>query len=342
MQAIRWYGRGDVRLDTVPEPAAPPVGWIRLRVEVCGICGTDVEEYVAGPLVMPGDSPHPLTQAVPPITMGHEIVGVVDEVGPGSLLEVGARVAVDGNLFCGTCDSCRRGDFTLCAKRAGLGQGADGGLADYVLAPEYSCVRYEKEPEIAAFAEPLSVAVRAARRGRVGIGDRVGILGAGTIGLLVAQTARLAGAADITVVEPHPQRRALALQLGADRAVEAADLDDQPDVTFDASGKSDVSALAVRWVRRGGRAVLLSVFNGTVPVDMMNFLMGEKEVIASLSHSYSDDFPAAVRLLERGAVTVQPLISDRLSLSDVVSLGFEALRHEPSEHLKVLAFPGNR
>src|SRR5262249_32256055 len=153
--------------------------------------------------------------------------------------------------------------------------------------------------------------------------------------------ARLAGAADITVVEPHPQRRALALQLGADRAVESADLDDQPDVTFDASGKSDVSALAVRWVRRGGRAVLLSVFNGTVPVDMMNFLMGEKEVIASLSHSYSDDFPAAVRLLERGAVTVQPLISDRLALSDVVSAGFEALRNEPSEHLKVLAFPGN-
>jgi (R,R)-butanediol dehydrogenase/meso-butanediol dehydrogenase/diacetyl reductase len=290
---------------------------------------------------MPEDSPHPLTQAVPPVTMGHEIVGVVDQVGPGSLLRVGTRVAVDGNLFCGTCDSCRRGDFTLCAKRAGLGQGADGGLADYVLAPEYSCVRYNSEPETAVFAEPLSVAVRAVRRGRVGIGDRVGILGAGTIGLLVAQAARLAGAADITVVEPHPRRRAFATQLGADRAVAEPDLDDQPDVTFDVSGKSEVSALAVRWVRRGGRAILLSVFNGTFAVDMMNFLMGEKEVIASLSHSYSDDFPAAVRLLERGAVSVQPLISDRLSLSDVVSAGFEALHNEPSEHLKVLAFPGN-
>ncbi|HEX3813406.1 MAG TPA: alcohol dehydrogenase catalytic domain-containing protein [Mycobacteriales bacterium] len=340
MQAVRWHARRDIRVEQVPEPGAPPAGWVRLRVEVCGICGTDLEEYLAGPLVLPHDGPHPLTGAFPPMTLGHEIVGVVEESAAGGALRPGTRVAVDGNLFCGKCDWCRRGETTLCVTLAAIGQGCDGGLADYVLAPEYSCVPYEAEPEIAAFAEPLSVAVRAVRRGAVGIGARVGIIGAGTIGLLVTQVAKLAGAAEITVVEPHPQRRELAARLGADRVVESADLADQPDITFDAGGRPVTSTLAVRWVRRGGRAVLLSVFNGDTPVQMMDFLLGEKDVIASLSHTYNDDFPTAVRLLERGDITVRPLITDRLALADVVRLGFEALRTAPSEHLKVLAFPG--
>lgn len=340
MRAVRWHARRDIRVDTVPEPGAPQQGWVRLRVEVCGICGTDLEEYLAGPLVQPFGSPHPLTGALPPTTLGHEIVGVVEETATGSALSVGTRVAVDGNLYCGECEWCGRGETTLCDKLAALGQGCDGGLAQYVLAPEYSCVPYDAEPEIAVFAEPLSVAVRAMRRGRVGIGDKVRIYGAGTIGLLLAQTARRSGAVDIAIVEPEARRRELALTLGVDRALDIGETDDVlPDVTFDASGKPAVAALAVKSVRRGGRAVLLSAVNGEVPVDMMNLLMGEKEIIASLSHSYIDDFPTAVGLLERGTVTVRPLITDRIPLTDVVTHGFEALAAEPSKHLKVLVFP---
>lgn len=340
MQAARWHARHDIRVDNVPEPADPKPGWVRLRVEVCGICGTDLEEYLAGPLVQPSADPHPLTGALPPTTLGHEIVGVVEETAPGGTLPVGTRVAVDGNLYCGECEWCGRGETTLCEKLAALGQGCDGGLAQFVLAPEYSCVPYDTEPEIAVFAEPLSVAVRAVRRGRVAIGDRVRIYGAGTIGLLLAQAARLSGALDVAIVEPHPARRELALSLGVDRAIAADETDDVlPDVTFDASGKLAVAALAVKSVRRGGRAVLLSAVDGDVPVDMMNVLMGEKEIIASLSHSYKDDFPTAVRLLESGAVQVKPLITDRIPLADVVASGFEALANDPSSHLKVLVFP---
>ncbi|HEY1485642.1 MAG TPA: zinc-binding dehydrogenase, partial [Micromonosporaceae bacterium] len=134
--------------------------------------------------------------------------------------------------------------------------------------------------------------------------------------------------------------RELALTLGVDRALDADEADHvPPDITFDASGKPAVAALAVKSVRRGGRAVLLSAVDAEVPVDMMNLLMGEKEIIASLSHSYKDDFPTAVRLLESGAVTVKPLITDRIPLADVVTRGFEALAADPSKHLKVLVFP---
>src|SRR5687768_9547414 len=98
MRAARWYGRGDVRVEDLPDLGAPPAGWVRVTVEACGICGTDVEEFTAGPNVVPVE-PHPLTGRCAPLTLGHEAVGVVDVVGDGVDLEPGTRVAVEGNLF---------------------------------------------------------------------------------------------------------------------------------------------------------------------------------------------------------------------------------------------------
>ncbi|MGA8115377.1 MAG: alcohol dehydrogenase catalytic domain-containing protein, partial [Actinocatenispora sp.] len=186
-------------MSTVDDPPAPSEGWVLLRVLACGLCGTDVEEYTAGPVLVP-TSPHPLTGRCAPLTLGHEFVGAVAAVGAGVTLTPGTTVAVDGNMWCGRCSWCLAGRQNLCPQLAQLGQQADGGLADLVLAPAYSCVPYAGiEPTVAVFAEPLSVAVRAVARGRVAPGDRVGVAGGGTIGLLTAQAARLAGAATVLV-----------------------------------------------------------------------------------------------------------------------------------------------
>lgn len=352
MKAVRWYGRGDVRVVDVEPPGPPPAGWVRVRTSACGICGTDVEEFTDGPVVVPV-APHPLTGTCAPLTLGHEAVGVIESAGPGVRLAPGTPVAIDGNVSCGECAHCRRGLATLCTRMASLGQHFDGGLAEYLLAPEFSCFPYDRSlpAEAAVFAEPLSVAVRAVARAGIGVGTDVGVVGAGTIGLLCLQVARRAGAREVTVIEPHAERRKLALRLGADVAVApeetGAGSDDSahptvsvgPEVVLEASGRPASAAAAVRWTAAGGRTVVLSVFPGALPIDMADFLLHEKQVIASLSHSVTADFPTAVSLLERGAVEVAPLVTDRVPLERIVTDGFEALRDDPAGHLKILAVP---
>lgn len=349
MRAVRWHGRRDVRLEDVPEPESPREGWVRLAVEACGICGTDVEEYTSGPVMVP-TTPNALSGRMAPLTLGHEAVGVVTEVGPGVELEAGTRVAVEANVFCGSCFWCLRHEYQLCPSLSSLGLMADGGLAEQLIAPAYMCIPYGDHvlAEHAALAEPLSVAVRAARRAGITLGSTVGIIGAGTVGLLCVQAARLAGARTIVVVERHEERRKLALKLGADVAVlpeeaPAAGLDLTGgiglDATIEAAGNAAAAAFAVTLARRGGRAVLLGVFPEAVPVDMMDLLLGEKTVLASLSHVYDVDFTTAVHLIDRGQVELEPLITDRISLSDVVERGFEALIADPAGHLKIMVTP---
>lgn len=349
MLAARWHGRADVRVEDVPDPGAPGAGWVRVRVEACGICGTDVEEYEAGPNIVPIE-PHPLSGRCAPLTLGHEAVGVVEAAGAGVSLAEGTRVAIEANMFCGACWWCQRHEYQLCPQLASLGLMTDGGLAEVVLAPAYMCIPYgDHVPAVhAAFSEPLSVAVRAVSRAGVRLGSTVGVLGAGAVGLLTVQTARLAGAQMIVAIERLAERRALALQLGADVAVapeEAADVAMDLtrglglDVTIEAAGNPAAAATAVRLARRGGRAVLLGVFDADVPIGMMDFLLGEKEVTASLSHVYDADFATAVALIDRGAVQVGPMISDLIPLSKVVEEGFKPLVADPAAHLKVIVTP---
>jgi (R,R)-butanediol dehydrogenase / meso-butanediol dehydrogenase / diacetyl reductase len=346
MLAARWYGRRDVRVEEVDDLGTPRPGWVRLRIEACGICGTDVEEYSSGPVVIPR-TPNRLSGQAAPLTLGHEAVGVVVETGDGVTMPVGTRVAVESNLYCGECVWCVRDETQLCPDLASLGLMGDGGLAEQMLAPAELCLPYGDHvpAEHAALAEPLSVALRAMRRGRVRPGDSVGIIGAGTIGLLAVQAARVAGASHVMVVERVPERRELALALGAsaacgpEQSAEAVrDLTGGagPDVVFEAAGNAPAAAAAIRLARRGGRAVLLGVFAGDVAFDMVDFLFGEKEIVASLSHVVDDDFTRAVRLIDDGAVQIAPLVTDRIGLPDVVAAGFEALIAHPSAHLKIV------
>lgn len=349
MLAARWWGRGDVRVEEVDDPGAPPEDWVRVRIEACGICGTDVEEYTEGPIIVP-TTPHPLSGRCAPLTLGHEAVGIIESAGDGVDLAIGTRVAVEANIFCGECWWCERRHFQLCPKLASLGLMADGGLAEVVLAPAFMCIPYSDDvpAESAALAEPLSVAVRAARRGNIGLGSTVGVVGSGTVGLLAVQAARVAGATTIVAVDRLESRRGLARELGADASVTPEEMQQAAldltggiglDVVIEAAGNPLAASAAVKLARPGGRAVLLGVFDDTVPIDMMDLLLGEKEIVASLSHVYDTDFATAVSLIDRGLINTQRLITDRITLPDVVEQGFKALIAEPGEHLKVIVTP---
>jgi (R,R)-butanediol dehydrogenase/meso-butanediol dehydrogenase/diacetyl reductase len=351
MLAARWHACGDVRVEEVPRPEPGP-GQLLLRVGWCGICGTDVEEYRQGPVTIPADAPHPLTGRRAPLTLGHEFAGTVAALGRGvESFRPGERLVPEVCLSCGSCEACERGEPALCARWAALGLQDDGGLAEYALVGADAClsVPASLSDEAAALVEPAEVAVRALRKCDLRPGAMAVVVGAGTIGLLVLQAARAAGA-EVHVVEPNPSRRALARRLGATEALAAgpewpAQVRDLcggsgPDAVIECAGSRDGAGLAIRAARRGGRIVLVGTHPDPVPLSTLEIVVGEKQVIGSVQHDRHRDLPEALRLLADGSLDVAPLITDRIPLERVVPDGLEALANARGEHVKILVGSG--
>jgi len=352
VKAARWHGRGDVRVEDVPKPRPGP-GELLLRISWCGICGTDIEEYTSGPAIIPTDTPNRLTGRTAPLILGHEFVGRVAALGAGiGDFRVGERVAPEVVLFCGSCFFCRRHEYALCVNWAALGLMADGGLADYAVVPAATSVRLPDRlsDEEGALVEPTEVAVRAVRKSELRLGETVAVIGGGTIGQLVAQVARAAGASAVYVVEPRAVRRQLALDLGAAEVWDPADsnwsdsLRDRcqgvgPDVVFECAGARDTADLAVHAARKGGRIVLVGIRGERVLLSTLEVVVGEKHIVGSVQHHYDDDLPHAVRLLAEGHVQARPLISARVGLERVVEDGLCALIEAPDQYIKIIVGP---
>ncbi len=337
MRAARWHGRGDVRIEDVPIPHPGP-GEVLLRVSWCGICGTDVEEYRDGPVVIPVDRPNALTGQRAPITLGHEFAGSIAEIGPGvDGLVVGDRVVPEVCLFCGECHYCRRHEYALCVSWAAIGLHGDGGLAEYVKVPARMCVRLPDEipDDEAALIEPTEVAVRAVRKARIRLGDSVAVVGDGAVGLITLQVARAAGATTVLLVGHRPSRLELGRTLGATAVIDSRDpgweqalrdLTDGlgADVAIECGGRPEAIRDSIAATRKGGTVVLLAVIGVPIPVNTWPIVEGERTIIGSVQHHFDDDLPAAVQLIASGQVAVLPLISRRISLERVVAEGFAA------------------
>ncbi|MCU0479089.1 MAG: 2,3-butanediol dehydrogenase [Chloroflexi bacterium] len=337
MRAARWHGRGDVRVEDVPIPTVGP-GEVLLRVSWCGICGTDVEEYRDGPVVIPINAPNGITGQMAPVTLGHEFAGTVVEVGPGvEGLATGDRVVPDICLFCGECHYCRRHEYALCVSWAAIGLHGDGGLAEYVKVPARMCVRLPEEigDDEAALIETTEVAVRAVRKAGIRLGDSVAIVGDGAVGLITLQVARAAGATTALLVGHRPARLALGRQLGADAAIDSREtgwLDEVrrltdglgADVAIECGGRPEAIGDSIAATRKGGTIVLLAVIGVPIPVNTWPIVEGERTVVGSVQHHFDEDLPVAVRLMASGQVNVRPLISRRISLERVVEDGLAA------------------
>jgi (R,R)-butanediol dehydrogenase/meso-butanediol dehydrogenase/diacetyl reductase len=320
MKALRWFGRGDVRLVDVEIPTAGP-GEALVAVTLCGICGSDVEEYRDGPVVVP-TSPHPLTGRSAPLTLGHEVVGVVAAVGDGVTLPVGTPVVPDVVLGCGVCWWCARGDYPLCERGAALGLQGDGGLAEFMVAPAARCVPVPEglAMEAAVFAEPVAVAVRAVAKAGDVAGAAVAVVGGGAIGLLVAQAARAHGAATVIVVEPDQGRRALAEVGVAPFLAREAIGGRGADVVVECAGVPAAVPMAVSLCRRGGTVVLLGVNPEPATFPTMDVVLGEKRVVGSASHRWDTDLTAAVAMLHSGHIRVGHLPTRTVSLAEAANV----------------------
>jgi 2-desacetyl-2-hydroxyethyl bacteriochlorophyllide A dehydrogenase len=339
MRAARWHARRDVRVEEVAEPQPAPDELV-VRVEWCGLCGTDLEEFREGPITIPVDEPHPLRGTRAPITLGHEVVGrVVRAAEDGSGPAVGTLVIPDVVIGCGECWWCLRHEEGLCSRLSVRGQTEDGGLAALMVARASTClvVPAAVPADHAALVEPASVAVRALGKvPRIG-GATVAVVGGGTIGQLVARVALAFGASEVTVVDPVPERRELARAHGAVVLTpeEARTRAGVADVSVEASGAAPALGLAVRLARRGGTTVTLGIAPEPAEVDRVDLVLGEKTIIGSAAHLWDEDSRIALDLIANGRLEVADLISHRVPLASVAE-AFTLLASRDPGVLKVL------
>lgn len=349
MQALRWHGRGDLRLDEVPEPGAPGPDEAVIEVAYTGICGTDLHEYLYGPNLI-RTSPHPLTGQAPPITLGHEFSGRITALGrPVAGIDIGSRVTVDPCLRCGTCRWCTHGEYHICAKGGSVGLAAPGAFARWVTVPVDGLVPIPDPvpDEIAALAEPLAVGLHAVRRGGVQPGDNVLVLGAGPIGIAALLAVRLAGAAVIYVSEPRAERAERAASLGASEVFDPATTDVRrevflrtgrvgPDVVVEATGLPALVELAVTTVRRGGRVVLAGISGGAAALPINQIVPFERTITGSLGYNF--DIPRVLGLIAAGRLDPSPLLTGIYPLARGID-AFSELDTDRGRHLKILLDP---
>jgi 2-desacetyl-2-hydroxyethyl bacteriochlorophyllide A dehydrogenase len=312
MRAIVLDRPGSFRVAQVPDPA-PGEGQIVVKVEACGVCGTDIH-------IMDGEFP----PTPYPITPGHEFAGTIADISPdvnATLgLSVGDRVAVDPSLFCGHCRHCRAGRDNLCENWAAIGDTTAGAFAEYVAVPAVNAYRLppELDGQQGAMTEPLACAVHGLRRLGGVFGDSVVLAGAGTMGLLLLQLLMHAGAGPVTVVDRVEGRLEVARKLGASRTVtDLADLaDERFEIAVDATGAAPVIEGAARLLDRGGRLLVFGVSAADAVIAASPFRIYNDEITITGSMAILRSFAPAVELLASGAVDVRPLLSAPLPLEE--------------------------
>ena len=318
MRSTRVIGPGKVAIEEAVRPE-PKHGEVVVAVGACGICGTDLHWY-HGELMLPQCCP------------GHEIAGTVAMAGPGvTTLKEGDRVTVEGFASCGVCRYCLAGDYHYCTALRMLGINIPGGFADYLAMPARHCFPVgAMDLATASLGEPLGVAVHGVRISGLRIGQRVLVLGAGTIGLMAVVAARAGGASEILVTARRPQQKAAAKALGADRVFDDADeaalyaaaAESPIDVVLESvGGAANTLDVAVRASRPGGTICLLGLYTRPVAFPSIIAIARELTIKGSMVYNRSGsraDFDIVVDLLQRrGAQLAETMITHRFPLDRI-------------------------
>ncbi|MBZ9998086.1 zinc-dependent alcohol dehydrogenase family protein [Mesorhizobium sp. BH1-1-4] len=340
MRAVRLEAVGSISLREVDKPV-PGNDDLLVRIEACGVCGTDRHLF------------HGEFPSRPPVTPGHEFAGIVEAVGSGvSGFSVGDRVTGDPNIACGRCGHCHAGRVNLCSNLTAIGIHRDGGFADYVVMPQKQAfvLPADLKPMHGAFCEPLACCLHGIDLAEIKPGNSVVVLGGGVIGLLTVQLARLAGATTIILSTRQASRRALAKELGATATVDpgAGDVIDAVagtaglvpggvDVVFECAGVRDTVEQSMRIARAGGTVVIVGVVPQGMKVTFEPFdlLFRELKVLGSFLNPYTHG--RAAELIASGAIEIDRLISRQVTLEEAPAV----IANPPAPgEVKVLVVPG--
>jgi L-iditol 2-dehydrogenase len=347
MKALVLHAVGDVRLEERAVPRPGP-GQALIRVAFCGVCGSDIPRvFVTGTYSFP---------TVP----GHEFSGTVESLGGGvEGFQYGDQVTAFPLLWCGRCPACERGRYAQCSNYDYLGSRSDGAFAEYVAAPARNLVKLPPNVSLeeGAMTEPAAVALHALRRSGVSPGESVAVYGAGPIGLLVAQWARIMGAGQVIVVDLLPERLALAARLGFSLRLNPRDRDPVKEihgltrglgaaVCVEAAGVAATLQAAIASAAISGRVVLLGNPSGdvTLPAALISQAMRRELCLLGAWNSEFrasqglDDWRATLGAAANGSLQLKPLITHKLPLEEAIE-SLEMMRDQKEFFAKVLIKP---
>jgi len=305
----------------IPRPAA---GEALVKVEACGVCGSDIHYYEHGKIGS--------FVIESPLILGHECGGTVVEVGDGvTNVKVGDRVAIEPGVPCRMCRYCKTGRYNLCPDVRFLATPPiHGAFTEYIvhgtdfLFPIADSVSFEQ----AAMCEPLSVGIYAARRGRITAGDTVAVLGSGPIGLMAIQAAKAFGASTVIATDVDNGRLELARKLGADITINAIEQDtketfaqlaveagSEPDTIIETAGTKATTAGTIELVRRGGRCVWVGLApEGSFEIPVIEAVAREVDILGVFR--YANTYQTAVNLIAAGQVDVTSPVTSHFSFDE--------------------------
>ena len=330
MRATVFHGPGEISVELVPRPRPGP-GEALIRITLTTICGTDVH-------ILKGEYP-----VQPGLTIGHEPVGVIEELGPGLVgYEAGERVLVGAITPCGQCHACLSGKLSQCGHGSGyraiggwrFGNTINGAQAEYLLVPAAQA-NLAKIPDtltdeqVVLLADNASTGFAGAESAKVRLGDSVVVFAQGPIGLCATAGARLMGAALVIGVEGDATRRAMSREMGADVVLDPSTVDvaaevkrltnGGADVAIEALGLQETFESALRSIRPGGTLSSLGVYSGKLqmPYDAFAAGLGDHTIVTTLCPGGKERMERLMRMVASGRFDPLPLITHRFSLDDI-------------------------
>ncbi|MCA5964008.1 zinc-dependent alcohol dehydrogenase family protein [Blautia sp. RD014234] len=317
MKSAVFYGKHDLRVEEHPMPEVGPHD-VPIQVEACGVCGTDVHIYE-------GDKG--AAEVTPPTILGHEFSGVIREVGSEvKKYKAGDRVCIDPNCYCGACDPCRNGVAHFCENMMGYGTTVNGGFAEYCAVDERQVYLLGENTtfEQGAMAEPVACCLHGIDMCEIQPGQQVVIIGGGTIGLLMLQLAKLAGAAKVALLEPVENKREVGRKLGADVCIDPVKEDvkerlaengmDWVNVVIECVGRPSTIEQAIEIA--GNKAVVM-MFGLTKPdeeIAVKPFQVFQKELVLKASYINPYTQKRALDLINSGRLDVSSMVYEVCSL----------------------------
>jgi L-iditol 2-dehydrogenase len=332
-----------LEITDLPLPAVGP-GEVLVRVEACGICGSDVHGFDGS-----------TGRRIPPIVMGHEAAGTVETVGEGvTKYKKGDRVTFDSTVYCGECQYCKRGQINLCDNRQVIGVSCGdyrrhGAFAEYVVVPEQIMYPLPKDFSFneAAMLEAVSVALHGVKVSQVAGGETALVIGAGMIGLLTLQAARAAGCARVFIADVDETRLNLAKQVGADETLHCSGAElvaevmrltggNGVDIALEAVGRNETVTGAINCTRKGGTVTLIGNIMPEVTLPLQKVVV--KQLRLQGSCASSGEYPEAIELIANGTIQVKPLITAVASLEEGPRW-FERLHSGEPNLMKIILTP---
>lgn len=323
MKSAVFYKKHDMKVEDVKVPEIKEEE-VLIQVEACGICGTDVHIYE-------GDKG--AAQVTPPTILGHEFSGVITKVGTSvTKYKVGDRVCVDPNFYCGCCEPCRNGEVHYCEHMIGYGTTVNGGFAEYCAVNQRQVYILGENTtfEQGAMAEPVACCLHGIDMCEIRPGHQVVVIGAGMIGLLMVQLAKLAGATKVACIEPVENKRDVAKSLGADICIDPINEDVKKELenhgmtwintVIECAGLTSTIEQAIDIA--GNRAIVM-MFGLTKPDDTIEvkpFEIFQKEIVLKASFINPLTQKRALDLIDSGRLDVSSMVYDVRPLEELESI----------------------